>query len=732
MFNFLEDVNLKKEKEKKKKKIYGEELRLQIERNKKRKMEEKNKSREESIRNLKLFQNNQSSKNYNTLNNMDNFEDKYNNYNYNYKFQTLNTPLNNPLINYKTNENYLKLSNKKNIINNYHYSLENNGLRKNISNLYQTTDFNLNNKKNNNFNNYFQYNNYNETKKNNNYRKSNNFLENGIYIMKKSPSSFFNNNPFFNNFNNINTNSNNNLYPQNDDSLNNSNINNFNNTIDFIDDNMSKNNYFNNNYKNHIYNTTNNNNLMNEINLQILFKEFVEQQIKTINNYEANIEDIFFFKYKNNNNYLSINSLLEKEKNQAIQNIKEEQNKLKNKLGFFPMENSYNYKIEQLFNKILNKKIDIYSSIKELDKFTLDCLINKQKIEDIELLRYKSKYEDDNIQDTVPNFQNLDSNSQKTLRGYSKFVKINDNNLKDNKISNNNRINNEVNFLESWRDQLGKEISENKNDTINLRNNKNIKINNYNNNYNIQAKNEYKDNNIKNNTNTKSFPNNKIFNNINNKDIIKKEGNTNISNHLDKNKNNENNTNNYFNNNNDKKNKNIHINENNIEKKDSIIISRKNKSSLNIINSQIISSNDLNVYKKECTSQKNNKIKINFNELFEKAKKGIDKKIENDDKKITQTNLNINYLNKKKDKKSFTFKNTDSSFMKNIKMGLNFTQISNDLKNDDNNNMVSEKDKNNKDEKEGSVKTEDINKNKKLINSQNILKLNDSNGSSNS
>ena len=41
-----------------------------------------------------------------------------------------------------------------------------------------------------------------------------------------------------------------------------------------------------------------NHNLMNEIDIQFLFKEFVERQIKTINDFAVNLEDIFYLQYK--------------------------------------------------------------------------------------------------------------------------------------------------------------------------------------------------------------------------------------------------------------------------------------------------------------------------------------------------------------------------------------------------------------------------------------------------
>ena len=704
MFNFLEDVDLKKEKEKKRKKIYGEELRLQIEQNKRRKMEEKIKSRQESIRNLQLFKNNSSNNYNNTLFNNRTIEDNYFN-NYNGHYQPLKTTLDEPLYNNNLNDNYLSLSNKKNIyndytynnINNYHNNtLFNNSIKKNLNNFYKSTDFNINEKKNNNFNNILNYHNnrnniINDTKMN----RQNSLVENGIFIMKKSPSSFLNIN---NNYNN--------LFSKNDDDFNNTiNNNNYRYKSNIINDN--KGNYYSSN--------VNNNTLMAEINLQFLFREFVEQQIKTINNYESNIEDIFYLQYKNSNNTEPIGTLLEREKNIAIQSIRDEQNKLKNKLGFFPMENNYNFKIEQLFNKILNKKLATYASIKEIGNLALNNLYNKQKEDNdgFQLLRYKSKYEEEeDIQDSVPNFNNLDASSQNTLRGYSKLVKIkNDNNSKDNKHDNNKEQKEETNFLESWREQLGKDIGENKKDSIKLRKsdnniklsdddwekneNDNLKINN--NNY-IGGPNR---NRII--SNIETFPANQMFKNVQNVDIKNRRSNnihndiknnrrkSTISNMYDKNKISSNSLNisgkNIINSkisdnlNLDKDNikNNLNFNKNLfIPQKIQFIDGRKNKSAYNIFKPDIVSSNNLSTYKREYLSQKINIINIGLNpEEFEKE----DKPQMHKNKISSITELNPNNLNLKalKSKNSFSFKNIDSSLIKNIEKGT-FAFSNNTLK----------------------------------------------------
>ena len=524
--------------------------------------------------------------------------------------------------------------------------------------------------------------------------RQNSLIDNGIFIMKKSPSSFLNTH---NNYNN--------LFSKNDDDFYNTiNNNNY----------RYKNNIINDNKNNYYSSSVNNNTLMAEINLQFLFREFVEQQIKTINNYESNIEDIFYLQYKNINNIEPISTLLEREKNIAIQSIRDEQNKLKNKLGFFPMENNYNFKIEQLFNKILSKKLATYSSIKEIDNLALNNLYNKQKEDDdgFNFLKYKSKYEEEDIQDSVPNFNNLDASSQNTLRGYSKLVKIkNENNSIDNKNDNYMGQKDETNFLESWREQLGKDMGENRKDNIKLRNNDSkIKLNdddwekNENENINIDNNNIYnrEQNGSRIINNIETFPANQMFKNVQNIDIKNKRNNNinnkmknnrrkrNISKIFDKNKISSNSSNisgkNNINSNisdnliyekdNNKNNlyPNIHLF---IPKKIQSIDDRKNKSAYDIFKSDIISSNNLSTYKRVNLSEKNSKIKINLSQV--KSEKE-DQPQMNNNKVISKTELNLDNLNALKSKNSFSFKNIDSSNVKNIEKG-NFPFSNNTLKN---------------------------------------------------
>ena len=589
MFNFLEDVNITKEKEKNRKKRYGEELRLQIEQNKKRKLEEKLKSRQESLRNLKLFQTSKINNNI-TLNNDNEFLENFNN---NYLY--FKTSTENPLNIYKINENFLTLSNKKNSYDNIYNNLKNN-IRKRLEESYKRPEINFTEKNNSYFNSYLH-----------NDNKKNNFVENGIYIMKKSPSLILNNNNYHSeNFNN------------------------------YINENTKTN-----------YNNINNNALMAEINLQFIFKEFVEQQIKTINNYENNIENIFFYDYKNKNDN-SIKSLLEEERNRALQSMKNEQNKLKNTLGFFPMENNYNLKIEQLFNKILNKKISTYSSIKEFDNLILNILKNNQN-DNVELWRYKSKYEDENIENSIPDFQKLSISSQNTLRGYSKLVKINNNN--ENEIERN--LNN--NFLETWREQLEKEISEDKNKYINHDDN-NI-LNEINMNHNLNKDEKENGYNLK--ENLKIFPSDQIFKNVQN---IEPKKNINVNN-LDLNKNN-----------------NYNLNENNFRK--------KYKSAKNIFDAKFLSNNN-QILKKENMTPKS-EYNINSTKNLTNIQNG------NKSNLIYQKNINKNNIIKK-GKHNFNIKKADPSFMKNVKKVIPFTN-SNDISQNYQNFLVLKRDDKRKEE----------------------------------
>ena len=189
-------------------------------------------------------------------------------------------------------------------------------------------------------------------------------------------------------------------------------------------------------------------NLMNEIDIQFLFKEFVEKQIKTINDFAANLEDIFYSQYANkDNNLKSFNYLIKKEKINAIQNIDNCKNKLKQKFGFFPMEKIYDSRIEQLFNKIINKLTSIYSSI-SLTK--IDNYMNKSN-------------SNNNI------FKNKDfefyKNNKITINKYkiTKSIELPNNINSSNKKFN---IEDDLNFFDFWKNLYEDEIIKEKNNIL--------------------------------------------------------------------------------------------------------------------------------------------------------------------------------------------------------------------------------------------------------------------------
>ena len=202
------------------------------------------------------------------------------------------------------------------------------------------------------------------------------------------------------------------------------------------------------NIKNNKKNSVNKN-LMDEIDIQFLFKEFVEQQIKTINDFATNLEDIFYFKYTNKDNDIkNFNSMVINEKNKAIKNIDNFKNKLKQKFGFFPMEKIYDSRIEQLFNKIINKITTIYSSI-SLAK--IDNYINKSN-------------SNNNI------FKNKDFKFYEINRITSGKYNISKSIEFTKDINSNKKVNlvEDLNFFDFWKNRFENEIMRDKNNKLKI------------------------------------------------------------------------------------------------------------------------------------------------------------------------------------------------------------------------------------------------------------------------
>ena len=169
--------------------------------------------------------------------------------------------------------------------------------------------------------------------------------------------------------------------------------------------------------------------------IDIYFKDFVQEQINVINSYEQAIDGVIL-KSRRDNPY-SLSNYINIEYNRALSKIRSEQNRLKETLGFFPLEENYNRKIEELFNKILNRKIAMFNSLQSNKDSIYYDDINFEQGRRMKELEYKSKYE--NLKDTVPNFDELEREDKASLVGFSKLVKID---------------NRDDNFLETWRDNL--------------------------------------------------------------------------------------------------------------------------------------------------------------------------------------------------------------------------------------------------------------------------------------
>ena len=216
-------------------------------------------------------------------------------------------------------------------------------------------------------------------------------------------------------------------------------------------------------------NSFDNNNLIEEIKIQSLFNNFVEQQIRTINDYATNIENIFYLQYTNKNTNINLfNFQIKNEKNNAMENIKKEKNKLKSKFGFFPMETIYDLRIEQLFNKILNKVISIYSSINQTH---INNFINQDNY-DYNLSNINSRYLFKNNKSNFTENNDIENDLQMNKINISKSTKLNDYKFLFSKIN----LDDNLNFLDFWKNKFETEIMNvkknelNVNKTINLKN----------------------------------------------------------------------------------------------------------------------------------------------------------------------------------------------------------------------------------------------------------------------
>ena len=253
----------------------------------------------------------------------------------------------------------------------------------------------------------------------------------------------------------------------------------------------------------------------NNLNIQEIFNNFVEDQINAIDDYISSVDKIVdvskhndlndnknkdennmneievknIYHNKNNENINEMKKIIDKEKKKIINNINSEKEKLKNKLGYFPEEVNYNKRIEDLFNKIIDKKIAKYSSISPRNNYILN--IKKDN------------------PDLNENNLNINNNSEKNLKNNNSKYDNNNNNDRENNNSNNfeSNSNNIINFSNNYNENNNYNAKNKNNNIDNNKDNQNIFMDNYSN-----INNNVKENNSNNDTLLK--PSKKNFLNI--------------------------------------------------------------------------------------------------------------------------------------------------------------------------------------------------------------------------
>ena len=206
--------------------------------------------------------------------------------------------------------------------------------------------------------------------------------------------------------------------------------------------------------------------------IEELYMNFVQEQLKIINEYELEIN-----KYQNmkKDNFETIKDLMII-KNQALDKIQEAQNKFKDTVGVYPMDNNFNNRVTNLMDMMLEKKINDIQRENKLE--ILANNYNKQKknngkfnnninengiqsngnnnnndefipISESQINRniigcgYKSKYEELKISMMNGNEASQELRTSMSLAGISKFVKQNKLNEKnDNMNEHENNYNN--------------------------------------------------------------------------------------------------------------------------------------------------------------------------------------------------------------------------------------------------------------------------------------------------
>ena len=206
--------------------------------------------------------------------------------------------------------------------------------------------------------------------------------------------------------------------------------------------------------------------------MEELYMNFVQEQLKIINEYEM---DINKYQSMKKDNFDTIKDLMTI-KNKALDKIQEAQNKFKDTVGVYPMDNNFNNRVTNLMDMMLEKKINDIQRENKLE--ILANNYNKQKknngrmnynnindngiqlidnnaefipISESQINRnilgcgYKSKYEELKMSMMNGNEASQELRTSMSLAGISKFVKQNKlmekhENLNNPENSNNNGV----------------------------------------------------------------------------------------------------------------------------------------------------------------------------------------------------------------------------------------------------------------------------------------------------
>ena len=144
--------------------------------------------------------------------------------------------------------------------------------------------------------------------------------------------------------------------------------------------------------------------------IEELYMNFVQEQLKIINEYEININQ-----YQNlkKDNFDTIKDLMTI-KNKSLEKIQNAHNKFKNSVGVYPMDNNFNNRVTNLMDMMLEKKINEIQRENKLENLANN--FNRQR-------------------NSLKNNNNMINNNNKNNGGYNY---INESNIQMNNNSNSN------------------------------------------------------------------------------------------------------------------------------------------------------------------------------------------------------------------------------------------------------------------------------------------------------